>query len=151
MNPLDTQREATISFMTNTGETNDVSLPLSYYSDSGNFRGDLNDYLLPKGSYILRIKVPGFLVKQIPGFITVQNTSLITPQSAYLTTGDIIANNALDILDYNSILDCYEALGPASNCEDPAKQKASDITNDGIVDQLDYNLFLRELSVQSGQ
>jgi hypothetical protein len=56
----------------------------------------------------------------------------------------------INILDYNILMGCYSDLSPAINC--PAgEEKRADITDDGAVNQFDYNLFLRELINRGGQ
>ena len=68
-----------------------------------------------------------------------------------LVTGDINNDNALTILDYNVLIDCYSDLLPARNCSDQNKKASADLSDDGAVNASDYNLFLRELSVVSGE
>jgi len=46
------------------------------------------------------------------------------------------------------MLDCYSDLAAAPNCKDPRKKDITDINDDGFCNQIDYNLFLRELSTQ---
>jgi hypothetical protein len=53
-------------------------------------------------------------------------------------------------LDYNILVSCFAAslshlLAPAT-----AQSPGADINDDDVVDGADYNLFLRELSVQHG-
>ena len=68
-----------------------------------------------------------------------------------MVTGDANLDNKLSILDYNILLDCYSDLLAAKNCSDQRKLQLSDFTDDGKVNEFDYNLFLRELSTQGGQ
>jgi hypothetical protein len=68
----------------------------------------------------------------------------------------------LDILDYNAFLDCgYGVLSPLpvddansvfnkTVCQAHRPAENIDIDDNGIVESADYNLFLRELSVHSG-
>ena len=78
------------------------------------------------------------------------NQATTIPEN-FLITGDVNNDNLLSILDYNQILDCFSELTPARNCAETTKKQMTDVTDDGSVNQFDYNLFLRELSVQSGQ
>lgn len=48
-------------------------------------------------------------------------------------------------------MDCYSDIAPAISYIDPAKKLRADITDDGNVNQFDYNLFLRELTNISGE
>ena len=69
--------------------------------------------------------------------------------AVHLVTGDIKIDNALNILDYNILIGCYSDFAPAVSCTADLKEEA-DLTDDGQVNQFDYNLFLRDLSVQNG-
>ncbi len=103
------------------------------------------------GSYILKIKTPFYLKKQLPGFLVptlgqANNAALVD-----LVAGDVDSDNKLETGDdYNLIMECYSDLLPAKPTCDENKKLAADISDDGKVNQNDYNLFLRELSVQQG-
>jgi uncharacterized protein YuzB (UPF0349 family) len=68
-----------------------------------------------------------------------------------------VNDNQLDILDYNAIMDnwlnpdlCNGKTGTELQvCQ--TIQTRADLNADGAVDVLDYNLFIRELSVQRGR
>jgi hypothetical protein len=124
---------------------------ITYNSTAGNFQGNVSLGTLSSGAYTAKIKIPQYLKKGLPGIITLPNTASGTVGPISLTTGDANNDNALSILDYNMILDCFSDLTPAKNCSDANKKTATDLTDDGNVNQFDYNLFLRELSVQSGE
>ena len=76
--------------------------------------------------------------------------------------GDTNGDNALNILDYNAFLDCgYGVLNPLpindansyfnkKICQNHPPTENIDIEDNGLVNSYDYNLFLRELSVQNG-
>ena len=102
----------------------------------------------PTGNYTARLAVPGYLRKSYTGIIsiTANQTTQLPPLA--LTTGDSNNDNSLSVLDYNIILDCYSVLTPAQNCSNGDKKLSADLTDDGKVNQFDYNLFLRELSTQ---
>jgi hypothetical protein len=55
----------------------------------------------------------------------------------------------MNILDYNILMNCYSDLLPPVNC-DALKKGSADLTDDGQVNQYDYNLFLRELNNRGG-
>ena len=59
-------------------------------------------------------------------------------------------DNKLDILDYNTLIGCYSDLAAATSCNYTQKT-ASDLNDDGTVNQFDYNLFLRETAIQPGE
>ncbi|HVF69470.1 MAG TPA: dockerin type I domain-containing protein, partial [Xanthomonadales bacterium] len=118
----------------------------------GNFKGiiDLGP-TFPTGIYSVKVKSDQFLKSLVPGIqnITTGSTNLLTQTT--LVTGDINNDNKMDILDYNTLIDCYSDITPARNCSDPAKKTSADITDDGGVNQFDYNLFLRELTNRAGE
>jgi hypothetical protein len=66
------------------------------------------------------------------------------------------ANNKLDILDYNVLISCDIYGKDDSTCKlNTEFPRLSDLDDDGTlttpdVDQYDYNLFLREFSIQHG-
>lgn len=102
------------------------------------------------GIYTVRVKLDYTLWKTVPGIITItKGTNTLVPQ-VLLTPGDIDQNNAVNILDYNILLDCFSDIKPARNCND-SKKRSSDITDDGFVNQFDYNLLLRIFSVYTGE
>ncbi len=119
---------------------------ITFNSQTGIFTGTVNISNIFPGNYLAQVKVAGFLSKQIPGFIQIQPSpsNLSLPQVA-LTNGDVNNDNQLDLLDYNDLLACFGT--KATTCTNSA---TADLNDDGVVDGIDYNLFLRELSVQKG-
>jgi len=67
-----------------------------------------------------------------------------------MVTGDINNDNQINILDYNILMGCYSDLLPAVSCNG-GDSLLADLTDDGNVNQFDYNLFLRELGNITGQ
>jgi M6 family metalloprotease-like protein len=124
---------------------------VSYNSAAGNFQGTVDLGALSSGVYTLKITVPQYLKKTVPGIVSLTGGQTNSIAVLYLVTGDSNNDNYLSILDYNMLLDCYSDLTPARSCTDANKKLMTDLTDDGSVNQFDYNLFLRELSVQSGQ
>ena len=122
---------------------------VSYASASGSFTSVLNAGNVASGPYTVKVSVPQYLTRKYSGIILLTAGSTNSIPSLSLVAGDIKPDNALNILDYNTLLDCFSDLAPAKNC-DAVKKRQSDITDDGKVNQFDYNLFLRELSVQQG-
>ncbi len=152
MNPLHTQRQATVEFYNSTNILVVSKIAtVTFDAVEGSFKNVVPMGTLPAGSYIVKMHVPHYLRRTVPGIVTIAPDK---PESAVLgtlITGDSNDDNALSILDYNGVLDCFSDLSPARNCTDPNKKAATDLNDDGNVNQFDYNLFLRELSVQAGQ
>jgi hypothetical protein len=150
--PLHPQRNITIElFDSNNQLVTTRSGTVTFSSTNGNFIGTIDIGNVGTGVYTGRIKAATYLRKSLSGIISLSTgqTKTITPIS--LITGDSNNDNQLSILDYNLLLDCFSDLSAARNCSDSNKKVATDLTDDGNVNQFDYNLFLRELSVQTGQ
>ena len=127
------------------------SATLMYQSTTGNFTGTVDlGSSFTTGQYLLKIKVPTYLRARVPGIVSLTANQSKSISDTTIVAGDANSDNVLNILDYNLLLDCYSELNDPRNC-DPAKKTATDLTDDGNVNQFDYNLFLRELSVQSGE
>ncbi len=124
---------------------------ITYIPSSGKYQGLVSYNNLATGIYTVKVKVNQYLKKNIPGIVNVTSGQVNNLLSVYLITGDTNNDNALSILDYNMILDCYSGLSEPRDCSDVNKKSSADITDDGAVNQFDYNLFLRELSSQPGE
>jgi hypothetical protein len=125
---------------------------VTYDSTTGNYKGLIGIYpnTFPSGVYYLKIKTPYHLKKLVPGILNIVSgqTNNVTP--VHLVAGDANNDNALSILDYNILLDCYSDFSiPQASCT-PEKNVASDFNDDTFVNQIDYNLLLRETATQPG-
>jgi len=139
-----------------------VRTMLNYDKTSGTFKGTLALDPLGSGPYTTKVRSPGSLIK------TLANNQNITKgindvPTANLTVGDIDMDNQLSILDYNILISCSSfSIDKKALCNKNTKphddfqeppipfDKLSDLNNDGVVDILDYQLFLREYLVQNG-
>jgi hypothetical protein len=123
---------------------------ITYDATSGSFKGniDIGSTIL-SGDYTVRIKESTHLRRLVPGIqrLTAQSVNIM-PQVA-LVAGDVNGDNTINILDYNLLVGCYSDLLPAISCTDENKVR-TDLNDNGGVNQFDYNLFLREITVQSG-
>lgn len=150
--PLHPQKSLSIEIFNSANQTVlNSATGISFNSTSGNFTGTLDAGSLPSGMYTLRIKVNQYLIKTVPGIINAIAGQSNNIGQLALVAGDVNNDNIISILDYNLLLDCFSDLSAPRNCTDSAKKTATDLTDDGFVNQFDYNLFLRELSVQSGE
>lgn len=150
-NPLHTSHDATI-FVTDTNNTQvkQINSTIVYDPTSGSYKGSFDlGTTFPAGKYSLKVASSHYLHRLIPGLITISaNKNNVLP-TVSLISGDTNSDNKLDILDYNMIIDCYsDYLAPVA-CDND-KKTATDLTDDGDVNQFDNNLFDRELSVQFG-
>jgi hypothetical protein len=131
-------------------KTPNVKTTLTYASASGTFKGSVN-VNLAAGNYTIKLKSAGMLKKTLVNIqpVIVGNNQIA---SANLTNGDIDGDNELTVLDYNILISCsiYSQDSKATCNEDSSFEKISDLTDNGTTDEIDYNLFLREYSVQLG-
>ena len=100
---------------------------------------------LSQDKYQLLLKIDGSL-RQLVGIkdISPNDTVIIQSSEIKLVMGDVNNDNELNILDYGMIISCFE--DKADLC---TKRDASDLNFDGIVNRLDYDFFLKNLSLVS--
>ncbi len=151
-NPLHTDRNMIVSVIdSNNNPISEINGSMTYNSTNGNFTGSINlGTNIVSGSYIIKIKSDKYLRALVPGIQQITAGKTNNLPAVTLIAGEINGDNKLDILDYNILVGCYSDLLPPVNCNATTKMQ-SDITDDGNVNQFDYNLFLRELGVQAGQ
>lgn len=156
--PLHLQRAVTVSVY-DSSNTLILSKPgnILYNPVNQNFSGTVDMGTLASGSYQISVKMDGYLGKKFTGIqtITARTTNTLTSVPS-LVTGDITNDNQIDIQDYNILAGCYGSKLSTSSCPSqyqpsPSSPGADLLDDDGQVDGSDYNEFLRELSVQTGQ
>ena len=126
------------------------STQVHFVSAIGNFTGSVDLGAIPSGVYIIKIKSDQYLRSQLSGIQSLLSGSTnILPQVS-LNAGDINGDNKINIADYSMLVGCYSDLLAASSCT-PANKLLSDLTDDGQVNQFDYNLFLRGLFSRGGE
>lgn len=136
---------------------------LLFDADDGTFLATVDlGTAFPTGKYIIKIKSDRYLRKLIPGIHDINNLENNELPEIDLVAGDINGDNLLNVLDYNAFLDCgYGELAPlpladpnatynTQECQAHTPAIYVDIDDNGIINSSDYNLFLRELSVQNG-
>lgn len=127
-----------------------------YDSNLGKFLGSIDVGNLASGDYTIKIKSDGYLKKLIPSIFSIsssmQSVTTINLPLVNLTAGDINGDNSISIADYSILLSCsIYTTDNGSLCNSSSVSKnLSDLNDDGAVDQIDYNLFLIEYSVQNG-
>lgn len=103
------------------------------------------------GNYIVKVKSPRYLRKQVGGISIITAGQTKSMPQVNLTAGDIVTNNKIDIADYGVWLSCSVYSKDEGACKSNADyKKLSDLTDDGPVDEDDYQLLLREWEVQDG-
>lgn len=152
INPLRPAREVNLELYNANNQLMTQKKGIIQFSvGSGKFIGTINLENIPPGAYTGKVNVNQYLKKNLPGIINLTGNNTLSITDMTLVTGDMNFDNRLDILDYNIIVDCFSDFNPAKKCTDSVKKTASDLTDNGKTDQFDYNLFLREISVQQGQ
>ncbi len=137
---------------------------IRYASESGSFKGtvDFGLRVPATAAYNIKLKEKTHLRRLVPGIQTITTGQTNIVQQITLIAGDVIGDlnssdasirqsyNTLNILDYNMLMNCYSDFAPAISCT-PAQKLLTDLNDNGTVNQFDYNLFLREITVQNGQ
>lgn len=162
--PIFPQRELFVEiFDQNNNLVTTAKGAINYDASTGTFKGSIPfDSAVKENSYFIKIKTPRYLKRRISEIQKITPNKDNRIQKIDLIAGDTNNDNTLDILDYNSLLDCgYGELEPlpnddanskfnSKNCQNHKPAVLKDLNDDGIINSIDYNLFLRELSVQIG-
>jgi hypothetical protein len=152
-NPLHTTRAVDIQIL---NSSNVISASASgnivYDGGNGNFKGviDFGLKIPSSGSYSIKAKEATHLRRLVSGIQTITIGQTVIVPEITLVAGDVNGDNTISILDYNLLIGCYSDFSPAKSCTS-ANKLLTDLNDDGNVNQTDYNLFLREISVQNGQ
>lgn len=164
-NPLHPQRDITIEVLdSNNNVVKEGKDAIVYDSGKGNFKGTIDlGPNFPDGNYTLKMKTDRYLRKQVSGVVFIENMNENKVPQTALVAGDVKSDNILNVLDYNILRDCgFGSIEPlpvadpnslynSTYCKSHSDFRPNaDIDDNGIVNSPDYNLFLRELSVQSG-
>ncbi len=150
-NPLTPRRSVTIElYDAQNVLVKSQEAQVDFASSSGSFIGtaSIGDGI-ETDTYIVKIKSNQYLKSQIPGIHNIVTGTTNTLPKIALITGDINGDNKINIVDYNVLMGCFSDLSPAVSCTTENKTLA-DLTDDGFVNQFDYNLFLRQISVLRG-
>ncbi len=164
-NPLHPQRDISIVLIdSDNKELDSKASSINYDYAGGNFNGTIDlGPVFPSGNYNIKVKSGKYLRKLVPGIVNIKTLSKNPIPQTDLVAGDIKDDNVLNVLDYNILLDCgYGAINPlpiadpnsiynSQFCVSHTDFRANtDLDDNGIINSFEYNLFLRELSVQNG-
>jgi hypothetical protein len=157
-NPLTATRSVTVKLFDKNNHEATYSGTMTYNSTSGLFTATISlGTNFVTGNYLVKVFTDGYLFRIVPGPLqTITAATTNTMPRANLVVGDIDNNNALNIQDYNILMSCIH--DPIINnpdngalCGDNANYPIrADLYDNGVIDNRDYNLFLREYSVQNG-
>ncbi len=118
---------------------------LTYDSASGRYNGTANIPTTITGAHDIRIQVPGHLIRKLG--VTTGAAQSLTDKN--LIAGAIAGNPNLGVVDHSILVACWLKGASDSGCGNHSQD--ADLNMDGRVDQLDYNLFLREFNGQDGE
>lgn len=112
---------------------------------------------IANGTYNVLVIGTPYKAKQYPVSVTVtkgQTTNLNSPQF-YMIAGNIDdggeSRDYIDLRDYNVLMSCSIFSKDSAACDsNPNFLTNSDLNSDGLVDQSDYTLWLKEKSKQKG-
>lgn len=177
-NPIHPIRLASVEvFDTNNASVLQADTNVTYDAASGSFKGTLPIGSLQNGNYTVKVKVNKYLQRQAPNIYTINNGFVTALPPLRLTVGDIIGDNKLNIQDFNALAGCYRGVAPPSACQGQLsaqsadesldtlidesdlnaadsqqfnQNEASDINDDGIVNEPDLSLYIRELTTRLG-
>jgi hypothetical protein len=151
--PLHPERKMLVELINEDEETiASLSSTMDYDSKAGIFNG-IGKILsgVKQGTYTFRVNTPMFLWNKIAF------TQLIKPGETYdlpltdMIAADVDNDNQLSILDYSLIALCYTYPTQSSPTCDKAKSDAVDTDDNGVINEFDVNLFVRELSERIGK
>lgn len=146
-NPTHTSRQVSVIFFNNSGQqVTQATGTVALDGTSGGFTGTVPVTITP-GAYLVKVKIDGFLSKSVPGIQNITAGQTVTLSHVALVAGDITNDDVINNLDYNAFLACFGSKQTSPTC---TSGTLADLNDDGRVDGLDYNLMLRELSVQTG-
>lgn len=163
-NPIHQERMLEVEVVNSDNETVSAkTVPAFYNIDGGVFFSHVDvPTTLPDNEYVVKIKTDKYRKKIMPDFFRIQPGKTTQLPQGDLIAGDVNNDNAINILDYNILNDCgYGVLKPLSMmsksslynsaaCQAHEERQHADLNDNGTVEKGDYNLFLREFSVQFG-
>nr|MBA3724425.1 hypothetical protein [Candidatus Levybacteria bacterium] len=124
---------------------------IRFNTTSGMYEGTIDlGTGITQGVYQIKVKSDQYLRSRVPGIHTLTKETINVLPEAVLIAGDINNDNRLNILDYNILEGCYSDLLPAKDCT-TTNQALADLNDDSKADQVDYNLFLKEISNRVGE
>lgn len=147
-NPKHPQKQLQVEATDTNGQVFTGTGTITFDSQTNNFKGNINmGDNFPEGAYTVKIKTDKYLKKLIPG---IQNITIKTTNNMPGTTlnvGDSNSDNKLDASDYNIFLSCFGQKADLPSC---MGKDTVDYDDNGIIDGVDFNIFLRSLATQEG-
>ena len=124
------------------------NLPLTYQSNTGYFTNStIHLGSVPTGDYQLLVKLPGYLRKQFADSSGGKTIHLTQGQTTAVPVMQLVPGDTAPIYnivgpaDFYAIADCYKDKASTSTCA--AGSQITDLNDDGVVDGVDLNIWLR--------
>jgi hypothetical protein len=157
-NPNNKTRPLTVKLFDKNHKETDFKGSMIYDATSGLFTSTVNlGAKFATGDYLVMVATDGRLVKQIPEIQVITAGITNHMPRVNLVAGDINNDNAIKIQDYNILMSCIH---DPLNLNNPDNGKLcttdtnyttrSDFYDNGVINNNNYNLLLREWSVQNG-
>jgi Phosphodiester glycosidase len=122
-----------------------------YVSTKNAFTGSVDLVYFRPGDYTVKLKLSNTFRKQVSGMVTIGQRATTLPTKVVLQPGDINGDDTLNILDYNLLISCYGDLLPVGLDCPAATMPLTDLTDDGKVNQFDYNIIRRAFDNRAGK
>lgn len=152
--PLTCTRPVTVYVLNGTEqEVTHVQGSVAFDTATKTFKGVVNVGSIPTGAYIVKVKSPRYLRRRVPGIITITQGQTTSPLVALLRVGDAnevgTSFNVIDIQDFNIIRSCFSITGtPPAICG--TNRQSADLNDDGIINEIDINLYKINVQVLTG-
>ncbi len=98
---------------------------------------------LPIGEYGVVISTNRYLRKNFGKLVVVSPTLIYALPKQQLLVGDVNSDNSIDVKDEDIIKECFTNV-PTTRCQ--GFSQISDLDDNGIVDEVDYNLLIRNFN-----
>lgn len=134
--------------------------PITFDNATGLFTGEIGIDGPPSGTYTILLRSPTYLRHRIDFAIPLKEKETNKLPKVSLVTGDVNDDNAINIMDFNILTECIGMNSPEEPEEDEEEiiaicteqdQIDSDLDDNGEVNALDLNLYLRELLTRPGR
>ncbi len=126
---------------------------ITYDSATGKFKGSAELENITSGTYVIKVKSPGFLRKTASQTQVITSGQKNTVPTTRLINGNVNEDNLLDIRDYNILVSCSTfSKDNNETCKSGTNyQKLSDLDDNSVINEYDYNLLIRELPTGQGE
>jgi hypothetical protein len=108
--PIKPQRNAQV-LVINAQNNQAASLTsvVNFDSQTGLYKGTVNLGNFPSGTYLIKVRLDNTLWKQVPGIQNITAAAHTETQTATVISGDLNADNEINLLDYNLMLTCLRS------------------------------------------